>query len=138
MANTEEWESTELKLERGHNFDRDYWMVTASKNVKIHDKFSLEYELRELAFDPDTTNSSTLLSIATMTYQFTPDLFLRLFTQFRSATDRLYIYGLFAWRFRLPNSALYFVYTRDDFDRPLLSREKNEIIFLKCAYDFTL
>jgi hypothetical protein len=36
----------------------------------------------------------------------------------------------------LPNSAIYFVYTRDDFDRVGLTREKNEIFFLKLAYDF--
>lgn len=134
--NTEEWSATELSYERGVNFDLDYWMITGETNFKIHDKFSVEYELRKLHFDPDPEDESTWLSIATFNYQFTPDLFIRLFTQYRSATDRIYVYGLFGWRFKLPNSAVYFVYTRDDFDNPGLEREKNEILFLKFAYDF--
>ena len=111
-------------------------MLQASKKIKIHDKFSLEYEMSRLTFKPDKEKESTWLNIATVNYQFTPDLFLRLFTQHRSATNRLYIYGIFGWRFKLPNSAIYFVYTRDDFDRIGLTREKKEIFFLKLAYDF--
>ena len=113
-------------------------MITGDKNIKINDKFSIEYELRKLDFKPDISNNSTWLSIATFNYQFTPDLFTKLFTQYRSASDRFYIYGLFGWRFKLPGSAIYFVYTRDDFDRPMLTREKNEIFFLKFSYDFSL
>ena len=106
--------------------------------MKIHDKFSLEYELSRLYFDPDPEQKSTWLCITTLNYQFTPDLFIRLFTQYRSVTERFYIYGLFGWRFKLPNSDLYFIYTIDDFKRIGLLREKNEIFFLKFAYDFKL
>ena len=31
--------------------------------------------------------------------QFTPDLFVRLFTQHRTENNRIYVYGLFGWRF---------------------------------------
>ncbi|OQX96081.1 hypothetical protein B6I21_02135, partial [candidate division KSB1 bacterium 4572_119] len=136
--NTEEWSSTKLELDFGRNYDRDYWMIIGSKNMKVSDEFSVEYEIRKLEFNPDPEAEGTWLNIATLNYQFTPDLFIRLFTQHRSATDRFYIYGLFGWRFKLPNSAIYFVYTRDDFDRPGLTREQNEIFFLKLAYDFSL
>ena len=136
--NTEEWSSTELSYSFGKNYDRDYRMIIGSKNIKFHDKLSAEYEIRKLDFDPDPENENTWLNILTLNYQFTPDLFVRLFTQHRSATDRLYVYGLFGWRFKLPNSAIYFVYTRDDFDRIGLTREHNEIFFLKLAYDFSL
>ena len=136
--NTEEWSATELSYQFGRNFDRDYWMVTGETRFKVHDKLSVEYELRKLNFNPDADNESTWLNIATLNYQFTPDLFVRLFAQHRSANDRVYIYGLFGWRFKLPNSAIYFVYTREDFDRIGLTRKNNEIFFLKLAYDFSL
>ena len=135
--NTEEWSATEVSYQSGRNFDLDYRMVTGETRFKIHDKFSIEYELRKLHFHPDPDNESTWLNIATFNYQFTPDLFVRLFTQHRSENNRVYVYGLFGWRFKLPNSAIYFVYTRDDFDQPELSRTRNEIFFLKLAYDFS-
>ena len=133
--NTEEWSATEFSYQFGHNFDRDYWLITGETKFKVHDKLSVEYELRKLSFNPDEQVEGTWLNIATFNYQFTPDLFIRLFTQYRSANDRLYVYGLFGWRFKLPNSAIYFVYTRDDFDRPGLTRDNNEIFFLKLSYD---
>lgn len=134
--NTEEWSSTEVAYQFGRNFDLDYWMATAETRFKIHNKFSVDYELRKLHFNPDPDEESTWLNIATFNYQFTPDLFVRLFTQHRTENNRVYVYGLFGWRFKLPNSAIYFVYTRDDFDRPGLVRGNNEIFFLKLAYDF--
>ncbi|MCI0494025.1 hypothetical protein L0Z72_03390 [candidate division KSB1 bacterium] len=66
----------------------------------------------------------------------TKTLFVRLFTWHRKENNRVYVYGLFGWRFKLPNSTIYFVYTRDDFDRPGMSRGNNEVFFLKLAYDF--
>jgi len=134
--NTEEWSGAELSYQFGKNFDRDYWMATGETRFKVHDKLSVEYDLRKLHFNPDPDNESTWLNIATLNYQFTPDLFVRLFAQHRTENDRIYVYGLFGWRFKLPNSAIYFVYTRDDFDRPGLTRKNNEIFFLKLAYDF--
>jgi len=135
--NTEEWSATEASYQFGKNFDLDYWMATVTTRFKIHNKFSIEYELRQLHFNPDPSNESTWLNIASFNYQFAPDLFVRLFTQHRTENNRVYVYGLFGWRFRLPNSAIYFVYTRDDFDRPGLIRDCNEIFFFKLAYDFS-
>lgn len=134
--NTEEWSATEVMYQQGRNFDRDYWLIAGETRFKIQDKFSIEYELEKLNFNPDPENESTWLNIATFNYQFTPDLFVRLFTQHRTENNRVYVYGLFGWRFKLPNSAIYLVYTRDDFDRPGLSRNNNEIFFVKLAYDF--
>ncbi|MFC1502546.1 DUF5916 domain-containing protein, partial [bacterium] len=144
--NTEEWSSTKVSYQFGKNYDLSYWMVQGGTRVKLNEKFSVEYELMKLHFNPDPEMESTWLSIATLNYQFTPDLYLRLFTQYRSATERLYVYGLFGWRFKVPNSAFYLVYTRNDFNSELIDelnhpsamRERNEILFLKFAYDFTL
>lgn len=136
--NTEEWASTTFSYQYGKNYDLDYRMIVGEKNIKLTDKFSAEYEIRNLRFLPDPKKESTWINIATFNYQFTPDLFVRVFSQHRSENDRLYVYGLFGWRFKLPSSAIYFVYTRDDFDRIGLTREKNEIMFLKLAYDFSL
>ena len=136
--NTEEWESTTLTCQFGKNYDLDYYMITGEKNFKFSDKFSFEYEIRKLKFQPDPEEESTWLNIAIFNYQFTPDLFIRLFMQHRSQNNRLYVYGIFGWRFKLPSSALYFVYTRNDFDEIGYSRVHNEIFFIKLAYDFSL
>jgi hypothetical protein len=136
--NTQEWSATELTYQRGINFDLDFWILTGSTNFKVHDKFSVECEFQKLNFDPDPENENTSIAITTFNYQFTPDVFIRLFSQYRSVTERLYVYALFGWRYRLPNSALYLVYTRDDFESSGLKRDRNEIVFLKLAYDFTL
>lgn len=144
--NKEEWSETAVGYEFGKNFDLGYWMATVETRFKLHEKLSVEYEFRRLQFNPDPDNESTWLGIGTLNFQFTPDLFLRLFTQYRSATERLYVYGLFGWRFKVPNSAFYLVYTRDDFnsgpteklDYPLVVRNRNEIFFVKFAYDFVL
>jgi hypothetical protein len=144
--NQEEWSATKISYTFGRNFDLNYWMVTGGTRFKLHEKFSVEYEIHKLHFNPDPENESTWLSIATLNFQFTPDLFIRLFTQYRSATERLYVYGLFGWRFKVPDSAFYLVYTRDDFNSDNLDeglryfrlREKNEVLFLKFAYDFVL
>jgi hypothetical protein len=135
--NTEEWSATRVIYQQGRNFDRDYWLVTSETRFKIKNKFSVEYELEKLNFNPDPEKESTWLNILTLNYQFTPNLFVRLFTQHRSENNRIYVYGLFGWRFKFPNSAIYFVYTRDDFNRPGLMRAGNEIFFLKLAYDFS-
>ena len=74
--------------------------------------------------------------IVRLNYQFTPDLFTRLFVQYRSATDRLYVYGLFGWRFKVPSSAIYLVYTRENMDRPGLEPDETELFFVKLAYGF--
>ena len=136
--NTEEWSFTTLTYQFGKNYDLDYRMITGEKNIKLSDKFSLEYEIRNLKFTPDPEQESTWLNIATLSYQFTPDLFIRLFAQHRTQNNHFYVYGIFGWRFKLPSSAVYLVYTRDDFDEIGLSRMHNEIFFFKLAYDFSL
>jgi hypothetical protein len=144
--NTEEWSSTNVSYQFGKNYDLSYWMVQGGTRFKLNKKFSVEYELMKLTFNPDPEKANTWLSIATLNYQFTPDLYLRLFAQYRSATERIYVYGLFGWRFKVPNSAFYLVYTRDDSNDGEIDalkhisvlRVRNEILFLKFAYDFTL
>ena len=136
--NTEEWSISQIGIQGGRNFDREFWMAMVSTRLKVREQLSVEFECRRLRFTPDPDGESTWLSIAIFNYQFTPDLFIRLFTQYRSAFDRFYVYGLFGWRFHLPNSAVYVVYTRDDFDNSGLERSQNEVLFLKFAYDFSL
>jgi hypothetical protein len=135
--NTEEWSASEVTYRRGRNFDWDYWLVAGKTRFKVQNKFSVEYELQKLNFKPDPETESTWLNIIMLNYQFSPDLFVRLFTQHRTENNRIYVYGLFGWRFKLPNSAIYFVYTRDDFDQSGLRWAHNEIFFLKLAYDFS-
>jgi len=86
-------------------------------------------------FFPDFDLRSTKLNIISLDYNFTRDLWLRLFTQANSREDRFYIYGLFGWRFLPPFSAIYLIYTTDRFDE-LAYRKKNDILFVKLSYQF--
>ena len=73
----------------------------------------------------------------TLDYNFNRDLWLRLLTQTDQQEDRLYFYGLFGWRFLPPFSAIYLIYTTDQFDHlDYENKVRNEILFLKLSYQF--
>ena len=79
----------------------------------------------------------------TTDYNFTPDLYLRIFTQYNSRNDRFYLYGLFGWRFSPPFGALYVAYTADRFDRyddllNPLPREDQRAFFVKLTVPLSL
>jgi hypothetical protein len=133
--NTDEWSSALAAYSCGRNYDRDFQLFTFLGKVRLWKRLSIEYELDRLAFNPDTTSSSTWINILTLEYYFTRDIWLKLFVQNRTNTQRWYIYGQFGWRFRPPFGAVYLVYTSDDFDDiPNDTRINSDIVFLKVSY----
>ena len=137
--NTDEWASIEVEYTWGRNFDRNFQLYEFNIQQRFFEKLALKYSMQKLDFSPDLFGNSTILNLVTIDYNFTRDLWLRLLTQTDKQDDRFYFYGLFGWRFFPPFSAIYFIYTTDQFTNlDYGSNLKNEILFLKLSYQFGL
>jgi len=133
--NTEEWASAEVAYEFGNNFDADFKYIQAKLRFNPFDKMAFEYSFEKLNFEPDVELESTIINILSINYNFTPDLWIKLFTQNNTAVNRLYFYGLIGWRFQPPFSAIYLIYTFDEFKEFEITRKLNSrILFLKLSY----
>jgi len=135
--NTDEWESVKFGYEWGKNFDLDFKLYELELSYSPIENLAFKYTLEKVEFDPDPEKESTIINVLALDYRFTRDLWLRLFVQNNSTEDRIYFYGLFGWRFIPPFSALYLIYTYDDFllDDSLF-RLQNKILFFKISYQF--
>lgn len=131
---TEEWTSKTIEYSWGRNYYNDFKLYSASINTKPNQKFSFEYSLKKIKFYPDIEDKSTFINILTFNYQFTPDLFLRIFTQNNTVNNRYYLYSIFGFRFRPPYSAFYIVFTNDEFDSRVYTKEINRILFFKFSH----
>lgn len=116
--NTDEWSNATAGYTFGRNFDRDISLVNAGAQIKPVRNFSPRYTANWVKFTPDEDGNSTFINVLTLDYNFTKDLWLRVFTQNSSATDKFYIYGLFGWRFKPPFGAVYLIYSHDEFESP--------------------
>ncbi len=130
----------------GRNFDRDFSRIRQRGGFRLTDEFRLNVGVTRLHFSPDPTRQSTYLYDLTSDYNFSPDLWLRLTSQYNSRNGRMYVYGLFGWRFAPPFGALYVAYTADRFDildgmgrlDPLAGRENQRAFFVKLTLPVAL
>ena len=113
--NTEEWSHVQTGFSTGRNFDRDFYLYSGGFRVKPVKNLSLEYSTSYLRFVPDPDSSSTFINVLTANYNFTNDLWIKLFAQNSTNNERIYIYGLFGWRFKPPFGALYLIYSHDSY-----------------------
>jgi hypothetical protein len=133
--NTEEWSSASLSYELGKNFDADFKYLKADVRLNPFEKAAVAYSFQKLDFDPDDEFQNTIINVLTLNYNFTPDLWIKLFAQNNTSVDRVYFYGLIGWRFIPPFSAVYLIYTFDDYrDSQILQNFKNRVLFLKFSY----
>jgi hypothetical protein len=112
--NTDEWASASISHSMGQNYDRDYRLTSLTARVKPVTSLALEYSLDILNFRPDPDENSTVINIVSANYNFTRDIWVRVFAQNNSSSESIYFYGLFGWRFSPPFGALYLIYTSDD------------------------
>ena len=141
--NQQSWNNYGLLHVWGNNFDSDFHRIRLRGNLKPNRKLAFSYEFTYFSLSPDPDGRSTKIHFLTTDYNFTPDLWLRLITQYSSRTDRLYLYGLFGWRFAPPFGALYVAYTADRFDRyddllNPLPREDQRAFFVKLTVPLSL
>lgn len=113
--NTEEWSHVQTGFSTGRNFDRDFYLYSGGFRVKPIKNLSLEYSTSFLRFVPDPDSSSTFINVLTANYNFTNDLWIKVFAQNSTSNERIYIYGLFGWRFKPPFGALYLIYSHDSY-----------------------
>ncbi len=126
----------------GRNFNRDMKILTGNFAVQPLPRLNLKYDIAWLDFKPDTIaypdirlEHSTLLNILTIDYYFTNNLWIRLFAQHNSYTERIYLYGQFGWRFKPPFGALYLIYAGDNyFDHKAKRYYDHQTVFLKFTY----
>ncbi|MCK5169633.1 MAG: hypothetical protein KAQ75_07120, partial [Bacteroidales bacterium] len=133
--NTDEWSSAKIDFKHGKNFDRDFYLVEGSAKAKLLEKLAIEYSTSYINFTPDTLNKSTFINILTINYNFSKDLWLKLFVQNSMVDEKFYVYGLFGWRFKPPFGALYLIYSHDEmllFDENI--NKKADVFFLKLTY----
>lgn len=137
--NTDEWSSVSLGYTFGRNFDRDFQLLSGQAKTKLTEKLALEYSFDLLKFQPDTNNSSTFINVLSVYYNFTNDLWVKVFAQNNTSFNRVYVYGMFGWRFKPPFGAIYLVYTRDEL-KPLDVPEKlnSDIVYFKLTYPIVI
>ena len=135
--NTDEWSHALVSYTTGKNFDRDFTLVSGGGRVKLIQNLSLSYSANILNFNPDPNNGSTFINVITANYNFTKDLWLKVFAQNSSANENIYFYGLFGWRFKPPFGAFYLIYSHDEF-RDEFGFPKSNNVFLKITYPISV
>lgn len=113
--NTEQWTYGLINLTKGRNFDRDFKLFTGEARFKLFQNLSVTYSANVLNFTPDPNENSTFINIVTASYNFNPDLWLKLFAQNSTQNGNIYFYSLFGWRFKPPFGALYLIYSHDEY-----------------------
>jgi hypothetical protein len=111
--NTAEWSHAEATYSFGDNFDRDFQRFSLGGRIKLTEKMALEYGGDLIKFTPDEDNHSTFINVLSINYNFTKDLWIKVFAQNSTSTSKFYFYGLAGWRFKPPFGALYLIYSHD-------------------------
>lgn len=111
--NTAEWSHGLIGFSTGRNYDRDFYLLSGGLKVKLIQNLSLDYTSSVIHFVPDIDSSSTFINVVTVNYNFTKDLWIKVFAQNSTVNDKVYLYGLFGWRFKPPFGAFYLIYSHD-------------------------
>ncbi|MCP4313281.1 MAG: carbohydrate binding family 9 domain-containing protein [Bacteroidetes bacterium] len=136
--NTAEWSHAEVEYSFGHNFDRDFRRLSLAGRMKITEKLSAQYSGDLIRFNPDTANNSTIINVLSLNYNFTRDLWIRVFAQNSTHNSKVYFYGMAGWRFRPPFGALYLIYSHDQEAEILGDPTRADALFLKLTLPFTV
>ena len=136
--NTAEWSKAEVEYSFGHNFDRNFRRLSLSGSMKITEKFSAQYSGDLIRFDPDPEKSSTLINVLSLSYNFTRDLWVRVFAQNTTYNSRVYFYGMAGWRFKPPFGALYLIYSHDQVAEIMGDPTQADALFLKLTLPITV
>lgn len=136
--NTAEWSHAALGYSFGDNFDRNFQRLSFSGRIKITEKLSAQYSGDLIHFDPDPENSSTLINVLSFNYNFTRDLWIRVFAQNTTHNSRVYFYGMAGWRFKPPFGALYLIYSHDQLAEIMGDPSQVDALFLKATFPITV
>jgi len=129
--NTAEWSHASAGYSFGHNFDRDFQRYSLGGRMKVTEKMAVEYSGDLIKFTPDEDNISTLINVFSINYNFTNDLWVKLFAQNSTSTSKIYFYGLAGWRFKPPFGAIYLIYSHDQEAEIMGELAQADALFLK-------
>jgi hypothetical protein len=133
--NTREYQSVQVGVEFGRNFDSDFQLWTAEARYKVTDQLSAEYSLERLVLTPDPEQESTWIHVVRANQFFTKDLFLKVFFQTNTAIDRKNLQAVFVWRYQPPFGTLQVAYQRGT--APFGERsDQGHTLFLKATAVF--
>ncbi len=133
--NTREWQSARIAYSFGRNFDRNFNLVEGAVNYRLVENLSTEYALTRLAFNPDPGGDSTWIHSIRVMYNFTADLFLKVYYQVNSSIDKMAVQALFVYRFQPPFGLIQFAYQRGSMIFGVAGK-RIDSLFLKVAYLF--
>ncbi|MCU0461033.1 MAG: carbohydrate binding family 9 domain-containing protein [Bacteroidales bacterium] len=133
--NTEAYNSARVMFRTGRSFGSDYYSFEAAFQLKILDRLALELRPRYINFTPETASYKTaFINSLSVTYNFTNDLWVKLICQNNTSNDRLYVYGLFGWRFKPPFGNLYLIVNHIEYLDPGGVFQNKYIGYLKLTY----
>ena len=92
---------------------------------------AVEYSGDLIKFTPDEDNLSTLINVLSLNYNFTNDLWIKLFAQNSTSDSKIYFYGLAGWRFKPPFGAVYLIYSHDQEAEMMGDLARADAVFLK-------
>ncbi len=135
--NTDEWSHASLSYTTGYNFDRNFYLISGGGQIKLFQNLSLSYSGNYLKFNPDDDNNSTFINVVSANYNFTKDMWIKLFAQNSTKDENIYLYGLVGWRFKPPFGALYLIYSRDQYKEDA-GLPNTDNFFVKLTYPISL
>ena len=127
--------SARLIFRTGRNFGSDYYSFEAAFQLKILDRIAFELKPKYINFTPETASFRTaIINSLAVTYNFTNDLWVKLIFQNNTSNDKIYVYGLFGWRFKPPFGNLYFIVNHIEYIDPGGVFQNKYIGYLKLTY----
>ncbi len=136
--NTAEWSHATVQYSFGHNFDRDFQRYSIGGRMKLTEKLAAQYSGDLIKFTPDEDNLSTLINVVSLNYNFTKDLWIRLFAQNSTSSSKVYFYGMTGWRFKPPFGALYLIYSHDQEAELMGDLARADALFLKLTLPISI
>lgn len=136
--NTAEWSNAEIGYSFGHNFNRDFQRLSFAGRMKITGKLAAEYNGDLISFIPDVDSSSTFINVISLNYNFTKDLWVKVFAQNSTSSSKVYFYGMAGWRFKPPFGALYLIYSHDQEAEIMGDPTRADALFLKLTLPFSV
>jgi hypothetical protein len=136
--NTAEWSHASMSYSFGHNFDRDFRRFSLHGRMKITEKLSAYYNGDVIRFSPDEDDQSTVINVLSLNYNFTKDLWIRVFAQNSTSSSKIYFYGMTGWRFRPPFGAVYLIYSHDQEAELMGDLAMADALFLKLTLPISI
>lgn len=136
--NTAEFNHASAQYSWGRNFDRDFQRFSFGGTQKFTDKLAVEYNGDLIRFIPDEDEESTFINVLSLNYNFTKDLWIKIFAQNSSSNRKIYFYGMTGWRFKPPFGAIYLIYSHDQVAELMGDIEHADALFLKVTLPVAL